>query len=55
MSCRFIYIFSHLTDVTVKDQKNINQASHLIIIYLILYFTFYLSIALFKILSIQKQ
>ena len=36
MPCRFVPIFSHLTHLTDRDQRNINQASHLAGIRLIL-------------------
>ena len=29
MPCRLVPIFSHLTHLTDRDQRNINQASHL--------------------------
>ena len=37
MPCRFASIFSHLTYLTDKDQRNINQASYLVSIRLILH------------------
>ena len=36
MPCQFILIFSHLIHLTGKDQRNINQASHLASIHSIL-------------------
>ena len=37
MPFRFASIFSHLTHLTNKDQRNVNQASHLVSIGLILH------------------
>ena len=38
MPCRFGWMFPHLTHLADKDQMNINQASHLVSIRLILHF-----------------
>ena len=49
MLCRFASIFSHLTDLTYEDQRNINQSSHLVSIRLI--FQSYSNIALYQFFS----